>query len=147
VARFEPIATRPIVGELLDVDVLVECSSGTYVRALARDLGARLGVGGHLTALRRTHVGPFRLEQAATLDELAARADPVMYPLPAAVRACLPVRHITLEEGRELSYGRPVPPVGLGGTYAAFTPDGAVVALLQETAAEARPVLVFVPSS
>jgi tRNA pseudouridine55 synthase len=147
VARFEPIATRPIVGELLDVDVLVECSSGTYVRALARDLGARLGVGGHLTGLRRTHVGPFRLEQAATLDELAARADPVMYPLPAAVRACLPVRHITLEEGRELSYGRPVPPVGLGGTYAAFTPDGAVVALLQETAAQARPVLVFVPSS
>ena len=57
--------TSPVV----DLDVIVECSSGTYVRALARDLGRRLGTGGHLTALRRTRVGPFTLEQAQTMDE------------------------------------------------------------------------------
>ncbi len=70
VSRFEALAFRR-VGELLDVDVTVECSSGTYVRALARDLGAALGVGGHLTALRRTRVGPFTLDVARTLDDLA----------------------------------------------------------------------------
>ena len=55
----------------MDIDVTVECSSGTYIRALARDLGNALGVGGHLTALRRTHVGPYSLEQARTLEQLA----------------------------------------------------------------------------
>ena len=147
VSRFELTAIRPVAGDLLDVDVIVECSSGTYVRALARDLGARLGVGGHLTALRRTRVGPFRIAQAATLDELAQRADPVTLPLAEAVRAAMPVRSVSAGEARELTFGRSIPPIGLGGTYAACaTPDGAVIALLEETAEKARPVLVFAPA-
>jgi len=149
VFRFEPTASRPLTGgDLLDIDVIVECSSGTYVRALARDLGARLGVGGHLTALRRTRVGPFRIEQAATLDELAQRADPVTLSLLDAVRAAMPVRSVSTGEARELAFGRSIPPIGQSGTYAACViPDGSVIALLEETAEKARPVLVFAPAT
>jgi len=145
VFRFEPTAIRPLTGgDLLDIDVIVECSSGTYVRALARDLGARLGVGGHLTVLRRTRVGPFRIEQAATLDELARRADPVTLSLRDAVRAAMPVRSVSTGEARELAFGRSIPPIGQSGTYAAcVVPEGSVIALLEETAERARPVLVF----
>ncbi|HEY3630757.1 MAG TPA: tRNA pseudouridine(55) synthase TruB, partial [Jatrophihabitantaceae bacterium] len=131
---------------LLDVDVEVECSSGTYVRALARDLGAALGVGGHLTALRRTRVGPFTLDQACPLDVLAELADPVTLPLPAAVRAALPDRDITDADGIALSFGKSLNAVGIDGTYGAFTPDGEVVALLSERDGKARPVLVFRPA-
>ena len=80
VSRFELLGPIRPDDDRLDLDVVVECSSGTYVRALARDLGAALGVGGHLTALRRTRVGPFTLDQAADLETLAAAADPVGYP-------------------------------------------------------------------
>ena len=70
VARFDAVALR-VAPPFLDVDVVVECSSGTYVRALARDLGNRLGVGGHVTALRRTRVGTFGIDQAVQLDDVA----------------------------------------------------------------------------
>ena len=142
VSRFEAVAFRR-VGDLLDVDVVVECSSGAYVRALARDVGAGLDVGGHLTALRRTRVGPFGLRTARTLDELAALENPVTLLLPDAVRAAFPVRAVSAEEARALSFGKPLDAVGIGGTYGAFAPDGTVVALLRETDGRARPVLVF----
>jgi tRNA pseudouridine55 synthase len=145
VRRFAAVAFRPH-RPLLDVDVEVECSSGTYVRALARDLGAALGVGGHLTALRRTRVGPFGLEAARTLEELAALDDPVTLPLATAVRAALPGREIDDAQAKSLSYGRSVDAVGIAGTYGAFAPDGTVVALLQEHEDTARPVLVFTPA-
>jgi tRNA pseudouridine55 synthase len=144
VARFEAVAfTRPSA-DLVDVDVEVECSSGTYVRALARDLGAALGVGGHLIALRRTRVGPFTIAQARTLDELAGLDDPVTLPLADAVRAAMPVREVDSVEARELSYGRSLDPSSISGTYGAIAPDGTVVALLTEDSRYARPVLVFV---
>ncbi len=146
VSRFDAVAFRRPTPDLLDVDVLVECSSGTYVRALARDLGRVLGVGGHLSVLRRTRVGPFRLEHARTLEELAALDDPVTLPLPDAVRLALPVREIAEDEARELSFGRPLPGAGLAGTAAAITSDGVVVALLREEDGSARPVLVFAPA-
>src|SRR5262249_40993826 len=115
---------------------------------LARDLGSGLGVGGHLTALRRTRVGPFLIAQAATLDELAQRADPVTLSLSDAVRAAMPVRSVSAEEARELSFRRPILPVGHEATYAACTAsDGCVIALLEETAEKARPVLVFAPAT
>jgi tRNA pseudouridine55 synthase len=145
VRRFAAVAFRPDP-PLLDVDVEVECSSGTYVRALARDLGAALGVGGHLTALRRTRVGPFALEAARRLEELAALDDPVTLPLPAAVRAALAAREIDNAQAKSLSYGRSLDAVGIAGTYGAFAPDGTVVALLQEHEDTARPVLVFTPA-
>jgi len=146
VGRFDVVAARRPEAELLDVDVEVECTSGTYVRALARDLGAGLGVGGHLTALRRTRVGPFGLDVARTLDELAALDDPVTLPLPDAVRAAMPVRQIDDEQARELSFGRSLAPAGIAGTYGALAPDGTAIALLTERDARARPVLVFAPA-
>ncbi len=146
VSRFDLLdVSRPTAG-LVDVDVLVECSSGTYVRALARDLGAALGVGGHLTALRRTRVGPFTLAGARTLDELADLADPVTLPLAEAVRTAMPVRTVDVEQARALSYGQSLEPVGMIGTYGALSADGTVVALLSEQDGPARPVLVFTPS-
>lgn len=142
VSQFDVLATR-IVDHCLDVDVHVACSSGTYVRALARDLGAALAVGGHLTALRRTRVGPFTIDQARTLDELAALDDPVTLPLPAAVRAAMPVRDVDAAEAAALSYGKALEPRGVAGTHAAITPDGVVAALLIERDGRAQPVVVF----
>ncbi len=145
VTRFAALAFRAD-GDLLDVDVAVECSSGTYVRALARDLGAALGTGGHLTALRRTRVGPFTMDAAHTLEELAGLADPVTLPLPDAVRSAMPVRELSADEARELGFGRSLDAGGHPGTYAAIGPDGVVVALLQDGEGRARPVLVFTPA-
>jgi tRNA pseudouridine55 synthase len=143
VRRFDATAFRRPSAELLDVDVEVECSSGTYIRALARDLGAALGVGGHLTALRRTRVGPFTLDGARTLEQLAELADPVTMPLADAVRAAMPVRGIDAEEARELSFGRSLGVTGISGVHGAIAPDGSVAALLREEDGRARPVLVF----
>jgi tRNA pseudouridine55 synthase len=146
VSRFEALAFVRPTPELLDVDVLVECSSGTYVRALARDLGAALGVGGHVSALRRVRVGPFGLDAARTLDELAELEDPVTLPLVRAVRAAMPVREISTDEARALSYGKTLEPAGIAVTHGAVAPDGTVVALLAESDGRARPVVVFTPA-
>jgi tRNA pseudouridine55 synthase len=143
VSRFEVTACRRPNAELLDADVQVECSSGTYVRALARDVGAALGVGGHLTVLRRTRVGPFTIEQARSLEELAGLPDPVTLKLLDAVRAAMPIREVDGEQARALSYGQSLEPAGIAGTYGAVTPDGTVAALLLEDGERARPVLVF----
>jgi tRNA pseudouridine55 synthase len=145
VGRFE-VLTRRGGEDVVDLDVLVDCSSGTYVRALARDLGAVLGVGGHLTALRRTRVGPFAIEDALTLEQLAELSDPITWPLLAAVRASMPVREVSSEQGRELSFGRALDPAGLEGTHAAVDPQGTVIALLVEDGVRSRPVLVFTPA-
>lgn len=144
VFRFDVAAVRPAGdGDCVDVEAEVDCSSGTYIRALARDLGAALGVGGHLVALRRTRVGGFGLNEARTLDELAA-ADPVpLLALPDAVQRTMPARRITDAEAQALSFGKSIPPGGIAGTYGAFAPDGSVVALLVDEADRARPVLVF----
>lgn len=132
----------------VDVDVTVRCSSGTYIRALARDLGAGLGVGGHLTALRRSSVGPYNLAQARTLEELAQ--DLNVLDIADAARALMPVRELTTEEAVELSFGRRIP-ASAEGTHtvaepaAAFAPDGTLVALLADAGKHAKPVLVFPP--
>jgi tRNA pseudouridine55 synthase len=138
------------VGDRLDASVAVRCSSGTYVRALARDLGAALGVGGHLTMLRRTWVGPYDLSAAHRLDELAAAAEagadlPVL-PLAAAAAAAFPVRQLTDAETRSLSHGGRLRALGAGsGPVAAFGPDGSLIALVEEKDGQARPLAVFVP--
>ncbi|MDT4973912.1 MAG: tRNA pseudouridine55 synthase [Pseudonocardiales bacterium] len=143
VTRFEGVDFSRPGADLLDVDVEVECSSGTYVRALARDLGRALGTGGHLTALRRTRVGPFTIDQAQTLDALAELADPVTLPLADAVRAAMPVRQVDDDEARALSYGKSLELSGIAGTHGAIAPDGTVAALLVEDGERAKPVLVF----
>jgi tRNA pseudouridine55 synthase len=133
-------------GDLLDLDVELDCSSGTYVRALARDLGRALGTGGHLTALRRTRVGPFTLAQALTLDELAERPDPVPVPLDEAVAAAFPRRDLTADEAGRLRHGGRLGAAGRPGTYGAFDPDGHAVALLEEDDSTARPLVVLRPA-
>ncbi|MFY9778423.1 MAG: tRNA pseudouridine(55) synthase TruB, partial [Trebonia sp.] len=99
-------------GDYLDVDARIRCSSGTYIRALARDLGAALGTGGHLTALRRTAVGPYRLQQAHSLEDLSERMQ--LTPLPAAAAAAFPRLDLTADDARRLAHGVriPVPPHG-----------------------------------
>src|SRR5205823_8099129 len=105
VTRFEALQLTQL-GEFLDVEVIVECSSGTYVRALARDLGAALRVGGHLTALRRTRVGAFTLAEATPLADLPE--DPVNLPLAAAAARFFPRRDATPDEARVLGHGGPL---------------------------------------
>jgi tRNA pseudouridine55 synthase len=145
VSRFELVALRR--GEAVtDLDVLVECSGGTYVRALARDLGAALGVGGHLTALRRTRVGLYGLDDARTLDELT-RSGPVLSArLDEAVMQAFPHRAVDAQQARALAHGASLPAIGLAGTHAAIDPDGVAVALLAERDGQARPVLVLHPA-
>lgn len=146
VHRFELLGPPRSEADRCELEVVVECSSGTYIRALARDLGERLEVGGHLTALRRTRVGPFRLDQARTLEQLAELTDPVTLPLPDAVASAMPVRRLEAAEAAELSFGRPISARGIAGTYGGIGPDGAAVALLTESDGRARPVLGFTPA-
>ena len=151
VSRFDVLDQRPSMVDghrVLDLDAVVEVSSGTYVRALARDLGAALGVGGHLTALRRTRVGRFDLEAAHTLPELEAAKEGDGIPvvsLADAARASFDVRELTGDEARMVSHGQRIPsrkplreePV------AAFAPDGRLVAMLDERGTLARTHVVF----
>jgi tRNA pseudouridine55 synthase len=144
VHRLDLLATRR-AGTTTDLDVDVACSAGTYIRALARDLGAGLGVGGHLTALRRTEVGAFTLADALTLDELAARpGGPVTLDLSAAAARFLPRRDATGDEARVLRHGGPLSTVGIAGPYAVFDPDGDVLAVVSERDGRARPEIVLV---
>lgn len=145
---------RDAAADVIDLDVTVECSSGTYIRALARDLGNALGIGGHLTELRRTKVGPYSLDQARTLEELAGDLD--VLEMSQAARALMPNRELTAEETTEISYGRRIPAGAPAGSpdaataehpAAAFAPDGSLVALLADSGNYAKPVLVFAPGN
>ena len=128
----------------MDLDVHVACSTGTYVRALARDLGTALGVGAHLTALRRTRVGPFALDRAWTLDDLASEMRVIA--LADAAAAVFPRWDADAESVRRLALGQRLPPAGLpSGFVAAFAPDGSLVALVEERDAAVRPSVVFAP--
>ncbi|MBF6396007.1 tRNA pseudouridine(55) synthase TruB [Nocardia cyriacigeorgica] len=143
VHRFD-LLDRRTAGGFVDLDVVVECSSGTYIRALARDLGEGLGVGGHLTALRRTRVGPFTLDHARTLDQLADEPG-LSLDIDAAVRTAFPHRRIDKAEAESLRDGRWLDPIGLSGVYAALTEDGTAIALLEEKGKRAAPVMVVRP--
>ncbi|MBO3746567.1 tRNA pseudouridine(55) synthase TruB [Streptosporangiaceae bacterium NEAU-GS5] len=139
---FEVTAIRHS-GDVVDVDATVRCSSGTYIRSLARDLGAGLGVGGHLTYLRRTRVGPYEIGLARTLDEL--RADCVILPMADAVAAAFPRRDVTEDEARLVAHGGRLPAAGLGpGPVGVFAPDGTLLALVEEHGQAAKPLAVFV---
>ncbi len=137
VSRFDVSARRQQDG-FLDLDVIVDCSSGTYIRSLARDLGAALGVGGHLTALRRTRVGPFEVTDAVGLDALEGA--PTLTPGDAAGRI-LPVLEMSAEEARDLRHGK-----RLGGQAArladalgaAIDPDGLLVGIVEKRGADLK---------
>ena len=113
------------------VDVSVHCSSGTYIRAIARDVGEALGLGGYLTALRRTSVGPFDIAEAVTLDELA-ETPTLGLSLDAAMQVCFPTRSITEGQAADLALGKWLDPIGLKGVHAAVDPQGHAIALIKE---------------
>ncbi|HLT09625.1 MAG TPA: tRNA pseudouridine(55) synthase TruB [Micromonosporaceae bacterium] len=149
ISRLDVVATRAGTAEgheVFDVDIEVDCSSGTYVRAIARDLGAVLGVGGHLIALRRTAVGSFTLAEAVTLEELAQRPEPVSIPLATAVARCLPRRDVDAALARTLSHGGTLPAAGIAGPYGVFAPDGRVVGIVSERSGRARAEVVLAPA-
>lgn len=146
--RFEVCDIRPGPGghEVVDLDVEIDCSSGTYIRALARDLGDALGVGGHLTALRRTSVGRFGLDQAYPLDELAEHPR-LSYSLDEACLLIFPRRDLSAEEAEATGNGRSLEPAGIGGIYAACDADGRVMALLRDEGSRTKPVVVIRPAT
>ena len=117
-------------GDLVELDVVLRCSSGTYVRAIARDLGAVLGVGGHLTALRRTAVGPFDLAVAHTLGELGEGF--ALLPIAAAARSSFTALDLDGTMAQDVRYGRKLE-LELAGTTAVFAPDGEFLALYEPT--------------
>ncbi|AQP49688.1 tRNA pseudouridine(55) synthase TruB [Tessaracoccus flavescens] len=123
----------------LDVDLDVECSSGTYVRAIARDLGAALGVGGHLTALRRTRIGNYSLDDAVTLGD----EPPVLMDMAQAARLSFPVLEVTEEEATDIGYGRPIARPVPSAPTGMIAPDGALIALYEPTEAGSRPLAVL----
>lgn len=133
-------------GPFIDVDVRVHCSSGTYIRALARDLGAALGVGGHLTQLRRESVGAFSLADAtplATLQDSPA----LSLTLDEAQLRAWPVLEVTANEYDALALGKWLEPRGLDGVHAAQGPDGRVVALVKEQGKRLATVFVARPAT
>ena len=155
VYQFEVTAVRR-AGDELDVDATVRCSSGTYIRALARDLGAALGTGGHLTRLRRTRVGGYGIEAARTLEQLADRFE--VLPLAQAASAAFPRRNLSADEARRLANGgrlaaaagpdqqastAPQTSTDRQTPTAAFAPDGTLIALVTEESGQARPLVVF----
>ena len=135
-------------GDLLDADIEVTCSSGTYIRSLARDLGERLGVGGHLIALRRTRVGPYLISQARTVPELeqavADGGELGLTGLAEAAAAAFPRRELSAEQAQALAHGQRLPPTGTGDQpVAAFAPDGSLIALVTDAGDQARSLAVF----
>lgn len=131
---------RP-TADLLDVDVTVVCSSGTYVRALARDLGAALGVGGHLTRLRRTSVGQFTLDDAVTLEDLADHVPAL--PLAAAVDSSFPRVDVDEEQAAAIRHGRPISHPAATGLVGVFGPNHDVLAVMEAKEGTLRVVVGF----
>jgi tRNA pseudouridine(55) synthase len=140
--------TRP-TPDLVDVDVTVTCTAGTYIRAIARDAGAALGVGGHLTALRRIVSGPFDVARAAPVEEaaaaLAAGGGVGVLGLTEAATTVCPARPVTEEEARALTYGQRIPATGAPGLHAAIDPEGRLFALVEDAGATAKVTVGFPP--
>lgn len=126
----------------IDIEISVDCSAGTYIRSIARDLGERLAVGGHLIALRRTAVMPFTLAEAMSIDQL--RTTPQLLSIDGAIERIFPRRTLTTEEVASVSHGRSIELAAeRERKSAAFTPEGTFIALLAEKGGRAQPVLVI----
>lgn len=138
VSRFD-VVKEDRIDSFVDLDVEVDCSSGTYIRALARDLGSALGVGGHLTALRRTHVGPFDVAEAGSLDELSATT----LSAPEAAAAVLPTVTVTADEARDLRHGKKIERGERVASFpaAAIDPDGELIGIVEKRGQEMKSVM------
>lgn len=142
VQRLRRDAAGPGGEMFIDVDIAVRCSSGTYIRAIARDVGRSLRVGGHLTALRRTAVGPYGLDVAHTLEELAE--DFAVLSIGEAARRAFPSLDLGEEQAQDVRYGRPLS-LSVETLSAVFAPDGEFLALYEPAGAvRAKPAAVFV---
>ncbi len=142
VSRLDLVATRRHE-RTVDLDVVVGCSSGTYIRSIARDLGAALGVGGHLTALRRTAVGPYGLDVARTLEQLVD--DFTLLPLDVAVDRGFPRLDVDADDARRFVHGIRLPAARLGsGAIGVFGPGGELLALAEDRGDELRSLCVLV---
>ncbi|MET0864612.1 MAG: tRNA pseudouridine(55) synthase TruB [Nakamurella sp.] len=161
VSRFDIIGAPRRQAGTIDLDVVVDCTTGTYIRSLARDLGAALGIGGHLTRLRRTRVGPFEIGDAVDIfgpaeadrdpdsgpprgpvtEEYAAQIASAIVPAIDAVRQAFPVRTVDAQQALDLQHGRFISDAGITGTYGALGPDGTLVALAQDRDGQSRSVL------
>ena len=130
------------LGVRIEIDIDVTCSAGTFIRAIARDLGSELQVGGHLSALRRTRVAGFPISQAISFEDLKAQS---FTPLELAdvARATFQVRELALDEVLELSFGRPLSVNATEAIYAALSPDNRLIALLKNESGKAKPIAVF----
>ena len=126
----------------IEVDIDVTCSAGTFIRAIARDLGSDLKVGGHLSALRRTRVAGFPISQAISFDELKAQTFTPL-ALSDVARATFEVRELGLDEVSELSFGRPLVSNSSDQIFAALSPDDRLIALLKNESGKAKPIAVF----
>ncbi|MGI5480313.1 tRNA pseudouridine(55) synthase TruB [Streptomyces lavendofoliae] len=146
VSSFQVYDMRDAVAEdgtpVVDLVVSVVCSSGTYIRALARDIGAGLGVGGHLTALRRTRVGPYKLDAARTLDQL--QEDLTVMPVADAATAAFPRWDVDERRAELLLNGVRLDMPAYGASpVAVFGPEGRFLALVEEKNGKAKSLAVF----
>ena len=141
ISQLDILAIRHLAATT-EVDIEVTCSAGTFIRAIARDLGEALKVGGHLSALRRTRVAGFSEKDAVSFQDLK---DQKFTPLKLAdvARTTFTVRELTLEEVTELSFGRPLSENGTTSITAAMSPDNRLIALLKDDGIHAKPIAVF----
>lgn len=140
VSRLDVLGVRAGAG-ILDVDVDVECSSGTYVRAIARDLGEALGVGGHLTSLRRTRIGGYTIAGAVVLGD----EPPQLMPMAEAARRSFPCIEVTPGQEADIRFGRPLPSLPVpAGVTGMVSPSGDLLALYRPDGDGSRPVAVLV---
>lgn len=139
VSRFEVRETRRGEGTI-ELDVVVDCTSGTYIRALARDLGRAVRVGGHLTALRRTRIGAFDVSAAASVDDIAE--DALVAPATAAA-VVMSVLAVGADEARDLRHGKRIDGGGrlTGAVAAAIDPDGLLIGVVEKRGTQVKSVM------
>ena len=136
VSRFEVIGEPSVVGQYLDINVEVDCSSGTYIRALARDLGESLGVGGHLSALRRTRIGAFEVSNASGISE-----EPTLVTNVEVLKMLMPEVAISPQQEIDLRHGKRLA-LEIAGMSCA-TANGRLVAVIEPVGSEAKSAVVF----
>jgi tRNA pseudouridine55 synthase len=129
-------------GSRIEIDIDVTCSAGTFIRAIARDLGDLLAVGGHLSALRRTRVAGFSLDQAISFESLKGQ-DFTKLEIADVARQTFSVRELEIDEVTELSFGRPLNSNPGEEIFAALSPDNRLIALLKNESGKAKPIAVF----
>lgn len=128
----------------IDLDVTIDCSSGTYIRALARDLGDALKIGGHLTALRRTRVGQYRIDAAQTLEALGAAETLPILEIADAARAQFVALELSESDVVDLRHGKRLKAASkFEGPAAAFAPDGSLTAMVECSGSQIKSLVVF----